>query len=213
MQSNSREKILHKIAAVRSKRVAAVDFQLPENFDSNIHKPILPDPVSCFKAELEAINGKCVLCKDEMDQILQLKEFLISRSFSNIFCLDDVISDKLTKNEISISNNPENFENMDAGITSCEFLVARTGSVMVSSASTSGRQMNVFPPVHIVLAKTSQLVNYLTDALEAIQKKYPHQLPSSISTITGPSRTADIEKTLVLGAHGPKEFIVFLSGI
>jgi len=84
---------------------------------------------------------------------------------------------------------------------------------LVSSATESGRQMNVFPPVHIVLAHVSQLVDYLTDALVALQEKYGTELPSAISTITGPSRTADIEKTLVLGAHGPKEFIVFLSKI
>jgi len=100
---------------------------------------------------------------------------------------------------------------MQAGITGCEFLIARTGSVVVSSASLSGRQMNVFPPVHIVLAHISQLVNLPEDALIAMQEKYGITLPSTISTITGPSRTADIEKTLVLGAHGPKEFIVFLS--
>jgi len=90
-------------------------------------------------------------------------------------------------------------------------LVARTGSILVSSSSQSGRQLNVFPPIHIVLAHVSQLVNYLDDALISIQQKYGDDLPSAISTITGPSRTADIEKTLVLGAHGPKEFIVFLS--
>jgi L-lactate dehydrogenase complex protein LldG len=102
---------------------------------------------------------------------------------------------------------------MQAGITGCEFLVARTGSVVISSALPSGRQMNVFPPIHIVLAHVSQLVDYPEDAFVAIQNKYGEDLPSIISTITGPSRTADIEKTLVLGAHGPKEFIVFLSKV
>jgi L-lactate dehydrogenase complex protein LldG len=71
--------------------------------------------------------------------------------------------------------------------------------------------MNVFPPIHIVIAHASQIVNYPEDALNAMQEKYGEHLPSCISTITGPSRTADIEKTLVLGAHGPKEFVVFLA--
>jgi L-lactate dehydrogenase complex protein LldG len=68
-----------------------------------------------------------------------------------------------------------------------------------------------FHPFTFVLARVSQLVNYPEDALVGMQQKYNDKLPSLISTITGPSRTADIEKTLVLGAHGPKEFIVFLS--
>ena len=109
------------------------------------------------------------------------------------------------------TDNPTDFDKMQAGISSCEFLVARTGSVIVSSASESGRQMNVFPPIHIVIANSTQLVDYLTDALVELHNKYGNVLPSTITTITGPSRTADIEKTLVLGAHGPKEFIVFLS--
>ena len=98
---------------------------------------------------------------------------------------------------------------MEVGITDCEFLVARTGSVIVSSFN-SGRKMNIFPPVHIVIAHRSQLVSYLDDAYRQILQKYNNNLPSLISTITGPSRTSDIEKTLVLGAHGPKQLLVFL---
>ena len=211
MQSNSREEILNRIAAVRPKRIAAIDIQPSEN--EKIYKPILPDAISCFKSELEAINGQCILCEDESDQFLKIIDFLKSKDLPTIFCRDSNIIKQLSKAGISTTNNPADFENMQAGITTCEFLVARTGSVIVSSAGESGRQMNVFPPVHIVIAKASQLVDFLTDALVAMQNKYGKELPSTLSTITGPSRTADIEKTLVLGAHGPKEFIVFLSKI
>lgn len=211
MQSNSREEILNRIAAVRPKRIAAIDIQPSEN--EKIYKPILPDAISCFKSELEAINGQCILCEDESDQFLKIIDFLKSKDLPTIFCRDSNIIKQLSKAGISTTNNPADFENMQAGITTCEFLVARTGSVIVSSAGESGRQMNVFPPIHIVIAKASQLVDFLTDALVAMQTKYGKELPSTLSTITGPSRTADIEKTLVLGAHGPKEFIVFLSKI
>ena len=99
---------------------------------------------------------------------------------------------------------------LEVGITRAEFLIARLGSIMITSKQTSGRRLNVFPPVHIVIAYTSQLVYDLKDAFDGIKKKYKDQLPSMISIITGPSRTADIEKTLVLGAHGPKKLYVFL---
>ena len=70
--------------------------------------------------------------------------------------------------------------------------------------------MFVYPPVHIVIASISQLVYWLEDAYAGMIKKYGSDLPSHIVLITGPSRTADIEKTLVLGAHGPREIHVFL---
>ena len=68
-----------------------------------------------------------------------------------------------------------------------------------------------FPETHIVVADQSQLTDYLDRALEILQNKYKNELPSLISNITGPSRTADIEKTLVMGMHGPKSLIVIIS--
>jgi len=70
--------------------------------------------------------------------------------------------------------------------------------------------MSVFPEIHLVVGYTSQLVPDLKQALQKIKKKYQDNYPSVISVVTGPSRTADIEKTLVMGAHGPKELYIFL---
>ena len=210
MQINSsREEILQRIAAAPKRRPVFVD----SISTTAIYKPIEPDAVSCFKNELETISGQCVLCENETDLYQQLKSFVHDRSLPAIFCRDSYIFQQLQKFEIPCTNEADQFIDMQAGITGCEFLIARTGSVLVSSASESGRQMNVFPPIHIVLAHVSQLVHYPEDALVVLQEKYGDSMPSTVSTITGPSRTADIEKTLVLGAHGPKEFIVFLSKV
>ncbi|MFT3753957.1 MAG: lactate utilization protein [Paludibacter sp.] len=211
MQNNSRQEILKRIAAAPKGQLASV-YTTPDE-SALIYKPILPDSTTCFKNELEAVNGVCILCENESDLYDKLRSFVKQHNYPYIFCRDSYISGQLSKNEIPFSANEADFESMQVGITGCEFLVARTGSVIVSSAAPSGRQMNVFPPIHIVLAHISQLVNYPEDGLTAIYEKYENSLPSTISTITGPSRTADIEKTLVLGAHGPKEFIVFLSKV
>jgi L-lactate dehydrogenase complex protein LldG len=98
----------------------------------------------------------------------------------------------------------------DAAITKCEVLVARTGSFVLSSVESSGRTTSVYAPVHICIAKTSQVVYEVKDAIQFLQKKYGDNLPSMISFATGPSRTADIEKTLVVGVHGPKEVYCFM---
>ena len=104
----------------------------------------------------------------------------------------------------------EDLESCDAGITECELLVAQTASVLVSSPSAGGRALSVLPPHHIVLARRAQMVPDLTAALEFVSKKYGGKFPSFLSFITGPSRTGDIERILVLGAHGPKKLSILL---
>ena len=101
-------------------------------------------------------------------------------------------------------------EACDAGITECELLVAQTGSVCVTSDNSGGRVLSVLPPHHIVVARQSQLVTDLTEAYESLAAKYRANYPSMISFITGPSRTGDIERILVLGAHGPKRLTILL---
>ena len=81
---------------------------------------------------------------------------------------------------------------------------------MSCSAQQSGRTVSVYAPVHICIAFTSQLVYDVKDALQLVKDKYAGKIPSLITLATGPSRTADIEKTLVVGVHGPKEVYVFL---
>ena len=98
----------------------------------------------------------------------------------------------------------------DAGITECDALVAQTGSVLVTSRSAGGRALSCLPPHHVVIARRDQLVADLPAAFELLQKKYGGNFPSMISFITGPSRTGDIERILVLGAHGPKRLTIFI---
>lgn len=99
-------------------------------------------------------------------------------------------------------------ESCDAGITACDALVAQTGSVLITSQSAGGRALSVLPPHHVVLARREQLVPDLTAAFALLKEKYAPNYPSLISFITGPSRTGDIERILVLGAHGPKKLTV-----
>lgn len=104
----------------------------------------------------------------------------------------------------------KDLEPCDGGVTGCEALVAQTGSVLVTTRSSGGRALSVLPPHHIVVATREQLVPDLSAAFELVRKKYEGNFPSTISFITGPSRTGDIERILVLGAHGPKQLTVLL---
>ncbi|MBI5385238.1 MAG: LUD domain-containing protein [Verrucomicrobia bacterium] len=99
-------------------------------------------------------------------------------------------------------------EKCPVGISECDALVAQTGSVLVTSRSAGGRALSVLPPHHVVLARRGQLVPGLPEAFALVKQKYGADYPSMISFITGPSRTGDIERILVLGAHGPKKLTI-----
>jgi L-lactate dehydrogenase complex protein LldG len=99
-------------------------------------------------------------------------------------------------------------EKCDVGITECDALIAQTGSVLVTNRSAGGRALSVLPPHHVVLARRDQLVPDLPAAFELLKTEYGSDFPSMISFITGPSRTGDIERILVLGAHGPKRLTI-----
>lgn len=103
------------------------------------------------------------------------------------------------------------FEKFEVGITAADFLVARTGSIVLQAANAGGRRLSVLPPFHIIVAKSEQLVDSLDEALAHLSQQ-DQNATSYITIITGPSRTSDIEKTLVLGAHGPKRLAVILIG-
>ena len=100
-------------------------------------------------------------------------------------------------------------ERCDAGVSGCDCLVAQTGGILVTSASAGGRVLSVLPPHHVVIASTAQLVGDLSDAFSHLRKSHD-EVPAFASFITGPSRTGDIERILVLGAHGPKKLTVLL---
>jgi L-lactate dehydrogenase complex protein LldG len=104
----------------------------------------------------------------------------------------------------------DDLESSDVGITECDALIAQTGSVLITNRSAGGRALSVLPPHHVVLARRSQLLPGLPEAFRLIKEKYGANYPSMVSFITGPSRTGDIERILVLGAHGPKKLTIFL---
>jgi L-lactate dehydrogenase complex protein LldG len=97
----------------------------------------------------------------------------------------------------------------DLGVTGCDCLIAQMGAIVVSPGSAGGRAPSVLPPVHLVIARRDQLIPDLAGAVDFVRRRYDGRWPSTLSIIAGPSRTGDIEKILVLGAHGPKRLAVY----
>lgn len=202
--SSARKEILEQLKKV------TLSEPVSSNFNAPVYHPVEEPLNKHFKQKLEKVNGNVYLFETETILFESLKQFLSKFNTLEICCNETYLQEKLDAFNIPYLNCTILPKNIEVGITSCEFLIAHTGTVMVSSAQKGGRQMFVYPPRYIVLAKKNQLVAYLEDAYSGIKKKYSKNLPSQITLITGPSRTADIEKTLILGAHGPQELHVFI---
>jgi len=163
-----------------------------------------------FAEQLTAVSGNFIFCENGIEFIENILDLDERFNWRKIYCWEPELQSLLSTYEFPFYQTDKDFEQAEAGITLCEALIARNGSVLVSNQNAAGRRLSIFPHHHIVVARTGQLVLDLKDGFQLLKNKYGNQLPSMVSTITGPSRTADIEKTLVLGAHGPKELFVFL---
>lgn len=204
----SREKVLKKI---RSALLNKNETPYPSlDTESSVYQDFEDSLDITFAREFTKVSGKFIYCEDESDLRNILQALMTEKHWENVYCNDPEILSIIDHPGISVKSDEDSFLSMKTGITQCEYLVARFGSIMVSSEQTSGRRMNAFPESHIVIARTNQIVAEIKDAITGMQNRYDGNLPSMLSMITGPSRTADIEKTLVMGAHGPKELYVFL---
>jgi L-lactate dehydrogenase complex protein LldG len=198
--SPAKENILKRIRQALSN---PVPLPFPQSEGTNsVFLPAPDDLEVVFAQEFVKIQGRFAFCTSEKDMVQQLQQLLAEKQWTKIYCNEDKWNAAFS-NTISLST-------CDASITGCEFLVARTGTIVMSAAQQSGRTVSVYAPVHICIAYTNQLVYDIKDALQTLKEKYTGNMPSLITFASGPSRTADIEKTLVTGVHGPKEVYCFL---
>ncbi|AKQ44742.1 hypothetical protein TH63_02455 [Rufibacter radiotolerans] len=208
-EAKSKEIVLRKVREALAK---SAPFLPPTpDFSTSVYGPLLEDLSVQFAEAFIRNSGVFVYCESEEDFFDQLFEFKKERGLDNLYVWEPMLKKVLHAGGIHFNGSEDDFINKaEAALTTCEALVARTGSILVSSANASGRRLSVYPAMHLVVAKLSQLVPDIKQALQFVQEKYANRLPSMVSLVSGPSRTADIEKTLVMGAHGPKELILFL---
>lgn len=202
--SPSKENILKKIRKALTTSTPLPFLQSEGN--NSLFQPSQQENAIVFAEEFTRLQGKFVFCLDHTELAAQLAELVRHRGWTKLFCREEALA-KIT----GLPAGETALASCDAAITSCEALVARTGTIVMSTATESGRTTSVYAPVHICIAYTHQLVYEVKDALQRIKEKYHGGgMPSFITFASGPSRTADIEKTLVVGVHGPKEVYVFL---
>ncbi len=184
------------------------------------------DPVERFRAELTYWGGRAYLVPDRaaaVAQVLELvrakagRKVLLGRaslhaaaSFQEQLQADGL--EVLMVDAFTAENCRDPFFAADIGISGVEYLIAETGTLVVTTSPGQPRSVSLLPPIHIAVAERSQLIPDLFDLFAGLPKRDDGtpEMPSCLTLITGPSKTGDIELRLVTGVHGPGELHVVL---
>jgi L-lactate dehydrogenase complex protein LldG len=213
-----RERVLARIRSAL--REAAPKHAAPAS-SGPVFAPI-SDPLDRFQKECALNSTECVIAAGAHATAAAVATVLSSITEGEIFVQDapalrnmlgswqGEIEQIGSNKRIKWSSAGGPAEESQATITLAEALVAQTGSVFVS-ASCGGRGASVVAPVHIVVASVDQLVPDLETAFARLRESNAPAKNSMLCLITGSSRTADIEKIIVMGAHGPRRLVVVLS--
>ncbi|MCC7518657.1 MAG: lactate utilization protein [Verrucomicrobiae bacterium] len=210
---NSRDAILGRIRAAL--RAPAPHAPAPA-LAAELFPPLRADEaLPRFAREFAALKGVFHRSPDANDARAWVAGLAARRGFARVAAAPD----DLCRDAVSGVPGAQTLEreacgaqlaSFDLGVTACDCLVARTGSIVLTAQSGFGRALSVLPPAHLVVARRAQLVGEIREALQLLELRHGKMWPSMATFITGPSRTADIEKILVLGAHGPRELYLLL---
>jgi L-lactate dehydrogenase complex protein LldG len=209
-ENPSRDRILERIRAGLG---TVVPEPAATRTDRVIFEPI-NNPLERFQQECVANLMECSLTADCAASAQQLAKVLQSLPEGEAFLQDDPSLRRLIElaapgRTTRWSSEGAASEASQATVTLAEALIAQTGSILVS-ASCGGRGASVIAPCHIVYATVAQLVPDLAAALSGMSQQRSLDRNSFACVISGSSRTADIEKILVQGAHGPRRLVVIL---
>ena len=205
--ASAKENILKNI---RQSLATPVPQPFPKSItDSQLFPTLKTDLDIVFAEAFTQLSGQFSFCFGHAEMAAQLEILATRKKWDKLYCNDTKLR-RIFINQQWGRKWCDQVAECNASVTFCELLVARTGTMVLSSTESGGRVPSVYAPVHICIAYSHQLVYDVKDALVKLQQKYGANLPSLISFASGPSRTADIEKTLVTGVHGPKEVYCFL---
>jgi len=211
IENPGRERILERIRSGLSVPRPAN----PATFSESIFPPI-PDPLQRFQQECSANLTECILTANGSASATAVCNVIASLPEGEVFVQDAVSLRRLVEEGKWSNRRPIRWstegpprENSQATVTLAAALVAQTGSILVSSFC-GGRGGSIVAPCHIVFATRDQLVPDLQTALRNATNEELLAGKSFACVISGSSRTGDIEKILVQGAHGPRRLVIIL---
>ena len=208
--NTSREHILHKTRTALGRSAGQVPPDPPE---VRLTLPVIAieDRIEMFSSALTALAGRVFVAKDAGEAREYAFELLAGRAAvaSNssflrdcgLYSIEGVAGGFQSREELRSA-----CASAAVGITSADYALADTGSLVMIASPQEARMISLLPPLHLAIVPRSRLLTGLDELLAAVP--YPAARTSSMVFITGPSRTADIEQILVRGVHGPGEIHV-----
>jgi L-lactate dehydrogenase complex protein LldG len=174
--------------------------------------------VERFQQALAAVVGQSSIVANETEAALAIEE-VIEKAKARRIALSDAplvgrVLQRVRTTALLLPNcQPPALFDCDLGITSAQWAVAETGTLVLESETERHRLASLVPPVHAVLIYASQIRQSLAEVLETLSAQGKDAISRTVTLITGPSRTSDIELTLAIGVHGPAQLhVVIIQG-
>jgi L-lactate dehydrogenase complex protein LldG len=215
---SSRDTILQCIRSELSKGPLVAPPPVPEVWPRE--NPAPAAMAERFAKELAEVHGEVIRCATMQDARRQLAELAKAAQWTSLGVMDrpmarDTAAD-LPAGAARVAAadwQPKQMAELSASLIEADVLLADTGSCMIACGTPHDRLLCYLPPACVVVARVDQLAEHLPAAWAAIAPRVadPAQRGEFV-IVTGPSRTADIEKILILGVHGPKRLVVLLVG-
>jgi L-lactate dehydrogenase complex protein LldG len=173
-----------------------------------------------FATELGEVFGEAYRVPSMADARHKLAALMAEEGWDLVGAMDRPLCRELTadlERDIVVWSQPDwkpiDMAQLPVGLVEADVLLADTGSAMIACYTPQDRMMCYLPPACVVIATIERLAEHLPAAWGAIAKRASQpELRGEFVFVTGPSRTADIEKILILGVHGPKRLVVLVVG-
>lgn len=196
---SARDRILQRIATCPVEGAPELPPQVPA-------EPV-EDRLAVFARELEKLGGELVLADDAAQAAARLRE-LVPEEGALWFVADKPLASEVAAHMTTPRATLGQMPDCLASLTEAQYVIADTATVGLPLDAEQPRSCYLLPEVNVVIGRREGMLLTLADALIDLEQR--GDLPTGFVFVTGPSRTADIEKTLVIPAHGPKRLIVVL---
>ncbi len=207
----NKEQILAKVRNAIIEKPEAVFKDIDQHSDTWVPISEEDGTAITFVQHFKDQGGIFIYLESEQELADCLRQLVPENEWEPLWCTSPDIQELLKKYGIPYTTGTQrNPKQKLVSITGCECLVAQTGSVVVSEAMTRSRTAYTLPDVHLIVARSEQIVPGLKEAFVQLQERYDETHPSQLAIITGISRTTDIEQMPIYGVNGAKQIAVFL---